>query len=123
MAGQSAKARSAAESTTVVPTLRSGESGTNQVPSIAYVIPTDGEDGTKLRLEDIDPNRLAVRKLLPEECERLMGFPEGWTDVELNGAPMADSARYKCIGNSMSVDIMRWIGRRLDEAEEQALAV
>jgi site-specific DNA-cytosine methylase len=36
---------------------------------------------------------------------------------------MADSARYKCIGNSMSVDIMRWIGRRLDEAEEQALAV
>jgi DNA (cytosine-5)-methyltransferase 1 len=123
MAGQSAKVRSAAESTTVVPTLRSGESGTNQVPSIAYVIPTDGEDGTKLRLEDIDPNRLAVRKLLPEECERLMGFPEGWTDVELNGAPMADSARYKCIGNSMSVDIMRWIGRRLDEAEEQALAV
>lgn len=122
MAGQSRKARSAAESTTVVPTLRSGASGTNQMPSVAYVIPSEGDDLRELRLEDIDRNRLVVRRLLPEECERLMGFPEGWTDVEVNGTVMGDASRHKCIGNSMSVNVMRWIGTRLSQAEKLAKA-
>jgi DNA (cytosine-5)-methyltransferase 1 len=49
-----------------------------------------------------------------------MGFPEGWTAVDINGSVMADNARYKCIGNSMSVNVMRWIGQRLDNAVRQA---
>lgn len=122
MAGQSSKARSAAESTTVVPTLRSGASGTNQVPSLAYVIPSEGDDLRDLQPEDIDRNRLVVRKLLPEECERLMGFPQGWTNVEVNGVAMGDASRYKCIGNSMSVDVVRWIGKRLSQSERLAKA-
>lgn len=122
MAGQSGKARSAGESTTVIPTLRSGKSGTNQVPSLAYIIPSDGDHAEERGLEDIDPDRLVVRKLLPHECERLMGFPEGWTNVEINGAPMGDASRGKCIGNSMSVNVMRWIGRRLSLAEILAKA-
>ncbi len=49
-----------------------------------------------------------------------MGFPEGWTAVDVDGAVMTDNARYKCIGNSMSVNVMRWIGRRLTQAHSRA---
>ena len=117
MAGQSKKARSSAASTTVIPTLRSQDSGTNRVPSLAYI---DRDDGSAVDLRDIDETRLIVRQLTPIECERLMRFPEEWTAVEVNGAVMADNARYKCIGNSMSVDVMRWIGARLSQAERSS---
>lgn len=50
-----------------------------------------------------------VRRLTPLECERLQGFPDGWTDVP--GA--SDSARYAALGNSMAVPVMRWIGQRI----------
>lgn len=55
----------------------------------------------------------AVRRLTPVECERLMGFPDGWTDVPYRGKPAADGPRYQAIGNSMAVNMMRWIGRRI----------
>lgn len=50
-----------------------------------------------------------VRRLMPVECERLQGFPDGWTD--LGGTP--DTPRYKALGNSMAVPVMRWIGERI----------
>jgi DNA (cytosine-5)-methyltransferase 1 len=50
-----------------------------------------------------------VRRLTPLECERLQGFPDGWTDIP--GAK--DSPRYKAIGNSMAVPVLRWIGQRI----------
>jgi hypothetical protein len=100
--------------------LRSGASGTNQVPSLAYVVPHAHDSVGPIGLDRIDANRLVVRKLMPTECERVMGFPEGWTAVDVNGAVMEDSHRYKCIGNSMSVNVMRWIGRRLSRAESHA---
>lgn len=53
---------------------------------------------------------MAVRRLTPLECERLQGFPDGYTDIP--GA--SDSARYKALGNSMAVPVMRWIGQRID---------
>ena len=53
---------------------------------------------------------MAVRRLTPTECERLQGFPDGWTDI-LPTTP--DGPRYKAIGNSMAVPVMRWIGKRL----------
>ena len=49
------------------------------------------------------------RRLTPEECERLQGFPTGWTAIK--GA--SDSARYAAIGNSMAVPVVRWIGDRI----------
>lgn len=55
----------------------------------------------------------AVRRLTPTECERLQGFPDGWTDVPHRGKPAADGPRYKALGNSMAVNVMRWIGRRI----------
>lgn len=56
-----------------------------------------------------------VRRLMPIECERLMGFPDGWTDIEYKGKPASDTARYKALGNSMAVPVMAWIGRRIEE--------
>ena len=64
-----------------------------------------------------------VRRLTPTECERLQGFPDGWTDVpDLDGKPMSDAQRYKQLGNSMAVPVMRWIGERIlmvDEKEDE----
>lgn len=56
---------------------------------------------------------MAVRRLTPTECERLQGFPDGWTDITHRGKPAADGNRYKALGNSMAVPVMAWIGRRI----------
>lgn len=55
-----------------------------------------------------------VRRLTPTECERLQGFPDGYTNVPWKGKPTApDSHRYKALGNSMAVPVMRWLGDRI----------
>ena len=56
----------------------------------------------------------AVRRLTPTECERLQGFTDGWTDVEYRGKPAPDAQRYKALGNSMAVPVVRWIGERIE---------
>lgn len=57
-----------------------------------------------------------VRRLTPLECERLQAFPDGYTAVPTNGKPAADGPRYKALGNSMCVNVMRWIGHQVDSA-------
>ncbi len=60
----------------------------------------------------------AVRRLTPRECERLQGFPDDWTKVPYGGKAAdecPDTPRYKAIGNSMAVPVMRWIGERIQE--------
>ena len=55
---------------------------------------------------------MRVRRLTPMECERLQGFPDGYTAI-----PKAkDGPRYKALGNSMAVPVMRWIGQQIDYA-------
>lgn len=54
-----------------------------------------------------------VRRLTPTECERLQGFPDGYTAINFKGKTASDTARYKAIGNSMAVPVMRWIGERM----------
>jgi len=58
----------------------------------------------------------AVRRLTPTECERLQGFPDGYTAVPYRNKPAADGPRYKALGNSMACNVMRWIGHRIDMA-------
>jgi DNA (cytosine-5)-methyltransferase 1 len=53
---------------------------------------------------------MAVRRLTPTECERIQGFPDGYTDI-MPETP--DGPRYKALGNSMAVPVMRWIGSRI----------
>ncbi len=58
-----------------------------------------------------------VRRLMPVECERLQGFPDGYTAIPYRGKPTADGPRYKALGNSMAVNVMRWIGQRIEMVE------
>lgn len=55
----------------------------------------------------------AIRKLTPLECERLQGFPDGWTEYGADGRKMSDSARYKALGNAVTVNFPRMIGEKL----------
>lgn len=59
-----------------------------------------------------------LRRLTPLECERLQGFPDGWTDVEYKGKPAPDTLRYRAIGNSMAVPVMKWIGERIERFDQ-----
>jgi DNA (cytosine-5)-methyltransferase 1 len=56
---------------------------------------------------------MAVRRLTPRECERLQGFPDDYTLITHRGKLAADGPRYKALGNSMAVPVMRWIGERI----------
>lgn len=64
----------------------------------------------------------AVRRLLPIETERLMGFPDNHTRIPWRGKPeekCPDGPRYKACGNSMCVNVMRWIGMRIENVEKR----
>lgn len=67
-----------------------------------------------------------VRRLTPRECERLQGFPDDYTAIPWRGRradQCPDGPRYKALGNSMAVPVMRWIGRRIQQYTEQARRV
>jgi DNA (cytosine-5)-methyltransferase 1 len=55
-----------------------------------------------------------ARRITPIEAERLQGFPDNYTLIPHNGKLIADSHRYKFLGNSMAVPVMRWIGERIN---------
>jgi DNA (cytosine-5)-methyltransferase 1 len=66
-----------------------------------------------------DGSRWVVRRLTPVECERLQGFPSGYTDVPYKGKEHpSDTPRYKALGNSMAVPCMRWLGERIQMVSE-----
>jgi len=98
-AGQGAKAGGIGYAEEQSPTLTSASSGTNLAPAVMHGV--------------------AVRRLTPVECERLQGFPDnhtmiGWRGKDATECP--DGPRYKAIGNSMAVPVMRWIGERIAAA-------
>lgn len=64
-----------------------------------------------------------VRRLTPEECEKLQGFPTGWSKIPYKGRAeenCGDAQRYAAIGNSMAVPVMRWIGERIQFINQHA---
>lgn len=93
--GQSANARTLGLQEEISPTLGSADSGTQRSPGVL--------------------NGMAVRRLTPRECERLQGFPDDYTLIPYHGKPTADGPRYRAIGNSMAVPVMRWTGRRIEK--------
>jgi len=60
-----------------------------------------------------------LRRLTPRECERLQGFPDDWTRVPYRKGEASDSNRYRALGNSMAVPVMRWIGTQIARVEEE----
>lgn len=126
----------------MAPTLRAGNHHTShanggQPPAIAFqpgnlsrgagsapsdqIFPTLKADHGRGR-SDQDPHVFLgtqVRRLTPIECERLQGFPDNHTLIGWRGKDAAecpDGPRYKAIGNSMAVPVMRWIGERIASA-------
>lgn len=97
--GQGAKARGIGFAEEQSPTLTSASSGTNLTPAIMQGV--------------------SVRRLMPVECERLQGFPDNHTLISWRGKEATecpDGPRYRAIGNSMAVPVMRWIGERIAAA-------
>lgn len=97
--GQGAKARGIGFAEEQSPTLTSANSGTNLTPAVMHGV--------------------SVRRLMPVECERLQGFPDNHTQISWRGKEATecpDGPRYRAIGNSMAVPVMRWIGERIAAA-------
>ena len=70
----------------------------------------------------IAQGRMVVRRLTPMECERLQGFPDDFTKIPYRGKPAEEcpySPRYKAIGNSFAVPVVRWIGERIAMADKE----
>lgn len=96
--------------------------GAGSAPS-TDVFPTLKSDRRR-GLSDQQPHVLtamAVRRLTPEECEALQGFPRGYTAIPWRGKPAeycTDGPRYKALGNSWAVPVVRWIGERIAAVEQ-----
>lgn len=76
----------------------------------AYTCDTLGTQGVAMKA--------GVRRLTPTECERLMGFPDGYTNIPFRGKPAADGPRYRALGNSIAVPVLQWLGRRIETVDE-----
>ena len=70
-------------------------------------------------LMDGTASEYVVRRLTPVECERLQGFQDGYTDIPYKGNEHPpDTPRYKALGNSFAVPVVRWIGVRMQMVDE-----
>lgn len=85
----------------------------------------DHKDATDLIIGEGDEMKTAVRRLTPLECERLQGFPDGWTDIgewtDSKGKKHkeADSPRYKALGNSIAIPFWFYLLRRISAQYER----
>ena len=91
---------------------RIGRNGRGAPSEVAHAL-TSAEGGTHADSKPHVCDGMAVRRLTPRECERLQAFPDDWTRWDDDGNELSDSARYRCIGNAVCVNVARWIGRRL----------
>lgn len=90
----------------------------SQTLAIAETVRTHPRPGSNSSGQ-ITADDTTVRRLTPLECERLQGFPDGWTATS-NGKPQADSARYRQMGNAVAVPCVEWIARRIAAVDEGA---
>jgi len=93
---------------------------TNQI--VAPTLKSETKSGdTELRVLG---TTMQVRRLTPTECERLQGFPDGWTAIpwkKKSADQCPDGPRYKALGNSMAVNCMEWLGERIQAVESGTL--
>ena len=87
---------------------------------VAYTNTAKDVHGVGTDTHGANTKHLTVRRLLPVETERLMGFPDNWTRIPWKGKKAEqcpDGPRYKACGNSMCVNCMEWIGERIEKVE------
>ena len=90
---------------------------------IAGTLRAEGENRPS-RPSNVISQTMQVRRLTPTECERLQGFPDGWTAIPWKKKPAdqcPDGPRYKALGNSMAVNCMEWLGERIQAVESGTL--
>lgn len=84
-----------------------------------------GSGGQSINLQNTVRQNMMVRRLTPLECERLQGYPDGWTDIgewtDSNGKKhqSSDSGRYKALGNSIALPFWFWLLRRISAQYER----
>ena len=124
----------------VAPTLRAGSHNQSHAnggvpPAVAIAENQRGE----VRTSDVSPSiangggkpgqgypavleggSLAVRRLTPRECERLMGWPDDWTRWTADGTEVADSHRYRMCGNGVASPVAEWVGHCIKEADSES---
>ena len=88
------------------------QNSSHQGMSVDTISPTLDKSKTPATMQN-----MAVRRLTPVECERLQGFPDNYTNIP----KAADGNRYKALGNSMAVPVMRWIGERINQYEQRGM--
>jgi DNA (cytosine-5)-methyltransferase 1 len=115
------EARAVHESTLAVATMFEPRftrtSGGNPQKDLSHCLRSDANTGDG---QPCVQAGMMVRRLTVTECERLQGLPDGWTAIPWRGKPAdqcPDGPRYKAIGNSMAVPVMRWIGERIADAD------
>ena len=94
---------------------------TEELTASENVAGTVQRGGSGGRHDGVMQPDMSVRRLTPTECERLQGFPDNWTRIPYRGKDAdacPDGPRYKALGNSMAVNVMRWIGQRIDAVEK-----
>lgn len=124
-------------SSEISPTLRSGVNQTGgdrppgtDVDTADSLVATWGDGGQVSQTLDavlskgqasiaVLDSRFRVRRLMPVECERLQGFPDGHTLIKVGKNVSKDGPRYKALGNSMAVPVMQWIGKRVFDAMQR----
>ncbi len=83
------------------------KTGLYEVPKVAQALQTDGQLRQGVSWGTDKPQSARnIRRLTPLECERLQGFPDGWTEG------ISDTQRYKCLGNAVTVNVIEAIGRQ-----------
>lgn len=115
----------------IAPTVKVGGSGCSNPPAVAYGVKTSHTKSNGWGIQENRTHTLdasgsthtvatekLVRRLTPIEVERLQGFPDDYTNIPWRGKTAPDSRRYKAMGNSMAVPVMRWLGQRIADIEE-----
>jgi site-specific DNA-cytosine methylase len=88
--------------------VRMDEATSKTLDAASGLNPTCSQGGTAVM------QLMAVRRLTPVECERLQGFPDNYTAIPWRGKEETpDGPRYKALGNSMAVPVMKWIGEKI----------
>ena len=95
-------------------------------PELSVTIQAKANGGQSLNCTHPICDGKTVRRLTPLECERLQGFPDGWTDigpwVDSKGKfhkESSDSARYKALGNSIALPFWKWLSKRISALYER----
>lgn len=103
-------------------------------PAVAYPVAVRGRDGGSQaelgaanpantlragasRSQTVLTPELVVRRLTPNECEALQGWPDNWTAYTTDGTEIADSHRYRMVGNGISAPVARWLAEQINRAE------